>query len=79
VKTPPIRVHVAEDDVLLDDSRRFVEHAVAPGADAELDVGKAWSTASLEELGGSPLPRERSTSSGHFLTKCFTNSATQRT
>jgi monoterpene epsilon-lactone hydrolase len=35
---PPIRVHVGEDEVLLDDSRRFVEHAVAAGVDAELDV-----------------------------------------
>ena len=35
---PPIRVHVGDDEVLLDDSRRFVERAVAAGVDAELDV-----------------------------------------
>jgi acetyl esterase/lipase len=31
-------VHVGDDEVLLDDSRRFVERAVAAGADAQLHV-----------------------------------------
>jgi epsilon-lactone hydrolase len=35
---PPIRVHVGDDEVLLDDSRRYVERAVRAGVDAELDV-----------------------------------------
>jgi acetyl esterase/lipase len=35
---PPIRVHVGDDEVLLDDSRRYVERAVGAGVDAELDV-----------------------------------------
>ncbi len=35
---PPIRVHVGDDEVLLDDSRRYVARAVAAGVDAELDV-----------------------------------------
>jgi len=35
---PPIRMHVGDDEVLLDDSRRYVERAVAAGVDAELDV-----------------------------------------
>src|SRR6266849_2717627 len=35
---PPIRIHVGEDEVLLDDSRRYVERARAAGVDAELDV-----------------------------------------
>jgi acetyl esterase/lipase len=34
---PPIRIHVGEDEVLLDDSRRYVERAVAAGVDARLD------------------------------------------
>src|SRR5712671_1524575 len=34
----PLRVHVGDDEVLLDDSRRYVERAVAAGVDAELDV-----------------------------------------
>jgi len=35
---PPIRMHVGDDEVLLDDSRRYVERAVADGVDARLDV-----------------------------------------
>lgn len=35
---PPIRVHVGDDEVLLDDSRRYVERAIAAGVDAHLDV-----------------------------------------
>jgi epsilon-lactone hydrolase len=35
---PPIRVLVGDDEVLLDDSRRYVERAVAAGVDAKLDV-----------------------------------------
>src|SRR5882672_1351853 len=35
---PPIRIHVGDDEVLLDDSRRYVERAVADGVDARLDV-----------------------------------------
>jgi hypothetical protein len=35
---PPIRIHVGDDEVLLDDSRRYVERAIAAGADALFDV-----------------------------------------
>ncbi len=35
---PPIRIHVGEDEVLLDDSRWYFERAVAAGVDARLDV-----------------------------------------
>jgi acetyl esterase/lipase len=35
---PPIRIHVGDDEVLLDDSRRYVESAIAAGVDARLDV-----------------------------------------
>jgi epsilon-lactone hydrolase len=35
---PAIRVHVGDDEVLLDDSRRYVERAVAAGVDARLDL-----------------------------------------
>jgi monoterpene epsilon-lactone hydrolase len=35
---PPIRIHVGDDEVLLDDSRRYVERAVAADVDARLDV-----------------------------------------
>jgi monoterpene epsilon-lactone hydrolase len=35
---PPIRVHVGDDELLLDDAHRYVERAVAAGVDAELGV-----------------------------------------
>jgi len=35
---PAIRIHVGDDEVLLDDSLRYVERAVAAGVDAEADV-----------------------------------------
>jgi acetyl esterase/lipase len=35
---PPVRVHVGEDEVLLDDSLRFVARAVEAGVDARVDV-----------------------------------------
>ena len=35
---PSTRIHVGDDEVLLDDSLRFVERAVAAGVDARADV-----------------------------------------
>jgi len=35
---PPVRIHVGDDEVLLDDSRRYVDKAVGAGVDAKLDV-----------------------------------------
>ena len=34
----PIRIHVGDNEVLLDDSRRYFERAIAAGVDARLDV-----------------------------------------
>jgi acetyl esterase/lipase len=35
---PPVRIQVGDDEVLLDDSRRFVEKAIGAEVDAEVDV-----------------------------------------
>ena len=35
---PPVRIHVGDDEVLLDDSRRYLERMVAAGGDAHLDI-----------------------------------------
>jgi monoterpene epsilon-lactone hydrolase len=35
---PPIRIHVGDDEVLLDDALRYVERSVAAGVDARVDV-----------------------------------------
>jgi acetyl esterase/lipase len=38
VGLPPVRVHVGEDEVLLDDARRYVARAIEAGVDADIDV-----------------------------------------
>jgi monoterpene epsilon-lactone hydrolase len=38
VGMPPVRIHVGDDEVLLDDSVRYAERAAAAGVDARLDV-----------------------------------------
>jgi epsilon-lactone hydrolase len=35
---PPVRIHVGYDEVLLDDSLRYVQRCVAAGVDATVDV-----------------------------------------
>jgi acetyl esterase/lipase len=35
---PPVRVHVGDEEILLEDSRRYVARAVEAGVDARLDV-----------------------------------------
>ena len=35
---PPVRIHVGDDEVLLDDSRRYIERAVTAGVDAKLHL-----------------------------------------
>jgi acetyl esterase/lipase len=35
---PPTRIHVGDDEVLLDDSLRYIERALAAGVDARVDV-----------------------------------------
>jgi epsilon-lactone hydrolase len=38
VGMPPVRIHVGDDEVLLDDSRLYTERAAAAGVDVQLDV-----------------------------------------
>jgi acetyl esterase/lipase len=45
---PPIRVHVGGDEMLLGDSRQYVERAVAAGVDAATDCCSWGLTAQLE-------------------------------
>jgi monoterpene epsilon-lactone hydrolase len=49
---PPIRIHVGDDEVLLDDSRRYVEQAVAAGVDARLDVWMGMPHGFVTNIGG---------------------------
>ena len=38
VGLPPVRIHVGDDEVLLDDSLRYAERAVTAGVEARVDV-----------------------------------------
>jgi acetyl esterase/lipase len=48
---PPVRVHVGDDEVLLDDSMRYVERAAAAGVDAKVDVWEGMVHGFLGSIG----------------------------
>jgi acetyl esterase/lipase len=67
----PIRVHVGNDEVLLDDSVRFVEHAIAAGADARLDVWGGMVHGFLGGVGRLTASSEALQLIGEFLSTRF--------
>jgi monoterpene epsilon-lactone hydrolase len=56
---PAIRVHVGDDEVLLDDSRRYVERAIAAGVDATLDIWMGMAHGFVNGVGHWKPPRRR--------------------
>ena len=64
---PPIRVHAGEDEVLLDDSRRYVERAVSFGVDARLDVWEGMPHGFLGGIGNLAAAEEAMGAIGEFL------------
>ena len=64
---PPVRVHVGDDEVLLDDSRRYVERAVAAGVDAELDVWMGMPHGFVTGIGQFDAARQSLEAIGAFL------------
>ena len=66
---PPIRVHVGDDEVLLDDSRRYVERAVSAGVDAKLDVWMGMPHGFVTNVGGFNAATQALNASGAFLTE----------
>jgi epsilon-lactone hydrolase len=65
---PPIRIHVGDDEVL-DDSRRFLERAVAAGVDARLDVWMGMPHGFVTNVGGFNAATRAIKASGVFLTE----------
>jgi monoterpene epsilon-lactone hydrolase len=65
----PIRVHVGDDEVLLDDSRRYVERAVAAGVDAKLDVWMGMPHGFVANVGVFNAAAESLKASGAFLSE----------
>jgi acetyl esterase/lipase len=71
---PPIRVQVGDDEVLLDDSRRYVERAIAAGVDAKLDVWEGMPHGFLGGIGSFNASAQALEAIGEFLTKRFAKS-----
>jgi acetyl esterase/lipase len=69
---PPIRVHVGDDEVLLDDSRRYVERAALAGVDAELDVWMGMPHGFVTAVREFDAARQALKAIGAFLTERFT-------
>jgi acetyl esterase/lipase len=71
----PIRVHVGNDEVLLDDSVRFVERAVVAGVDARLDVWEGMVHGYLGSLGRLAASTETLQLISEFLNDRFARAA----
>jgi epsilon-lactone hydrolase len=74
----PIRVYVGDDEVLLDDSVRFVERAVAAGVDARLDVWEGMVHGFLGSVGHLAASSEELQLIGEFLIERFAEHANPR-
>ena len=66
---PPIRIHVGNDEVLLDDSIRFVEKAVASGVDARLDIWEGMPHGFLGSIGNFDAASRALEAVGTFLSE----------
>jgi acetyl esterase/lipase len=66
---PPVSVHVGDDEVLLDDSRRYVERAVTAGVDARLNVWMGMPHGFVTNVGGFKAATQALKASGAFLTE----------
>jgi len=75
---PPIRVHVGDDEVLLDDSRRYVERAIAAGVDAELDVWMGMPHGFVTAIREFDAARQALNAIGAFLTERLLKDNTDR-
>lgn len=64
---PPVRVHVGNDEVLLDDSRRYVEKAVAAGVDAKLHLWMGMLHGFVTNAGRFNAATQALSASGAFL------------
>ena len=66
---PPVRIHVGDDEVLLDDSRRYIEHAVGADVDAKVDVWMGMPHGFVTNVGGFNAATQALKASGAFLTE----------
>jgi len=63
----PVRIHVGDSEVLLDDSRRYAERAVAAGVDAKLDVWMGMPHGFVNSVGNLNAANQALRAIGAFL------------
>jgi acetyl esterase/lipase len=68
---PPLRVHVGNDEVLLDDALRYVDRAVAAGVDAQVDVWEGMPHGFLGSVGRLEASDRAVRAIGDFLAAQF--------
>lgn len=68
---PPIRIHVGNDEVLRDDSVRYVERALAANVDATLDVWEGMIHGFLGNVGRLEAADHALKAIGAFLAERF--------
>ena len=64
---PPVRVHVGDDEVLLDDSREYVQRTIAAGVDARVDVWMGMAHGFAGRIGALRASGEALEAIGMFL------------
>jgi epsilon-lactone hydrolase len=74
VGLPPICVQAGDDEVLLDDSRRYVERAIEAGVDAKLDVWEGMPHGFLGGIGNFNASALALEAIGEFLAERFAKS-----
>jgi acetyl esterase/lipase len=76
---PPVRVHVGNDEVLLDDSLRYVGRAIAAGVDARVDVWEGMPHGFVGSIGRLDAASQVLGAIGAFLSKQFAAARSART
>ena len=74
---PPLRVHVGDHEVLLDDSVNYVHMAVAAGVDAEVDVWAGMAHGFVGSVGRLEAADAALKALGDFLSPLFSKGCTQ--
>lgn len=72
---PAVSVHVGDDEVLLDDSRRYVERALTGGVDASLDIWMGMPHGFVASVGKLKAADRALDATGVFLTRAFSSTS----
>jgi epsilon-lactone hydrolase len=74
---PPIRVHVGDAEVLLEDSLRYVARAVAAGVDAKVDVWEGMPHGYVGHVGRMEAAGKTVEAIGQFLSAQFVDASSR--